>query len=336
MLALASLGALLTAVPAGAAPRTRCFPETGYCVSGPILTYWERNGGLPTFGYPITDQHIETVEGTWTGSVQWFQRDRLEDHGPEGVLAGRLGARWLELQGRPWESFPPATGVGDPNQCRYFPETSHLVCQPFLGYWARNGGLERFGYPLTEKFQETIEGRPYWVQYFERRRMEQHPENAAPYDVLLGLLGRDVYDLAGCYDGAIPLQATIAAYRDALGCTTPSARVGVPLAVELFERGSMIWVNGEIAGRPNMIYVVFYDNARNSLVWRAYVDTWHEGDQVSGGEKPPAGLYEPIRGFGKLWRTNPHALPRRGGSGFYPLPGRPRRRHRTYSLGVNG
>src|SRR5262245_60288081 len=31
----------------------------------------------------------------------------------------------------------------------------------------------------------------------------------------------------------------------------------------------------------------------------------HEGDQVSGGEKPPAGLYEPIRGFGKLWRSNP-------------------------------
>ena len=45
----------LAAFPAEAAPRTRCFPETGFCVSGSILTYWERNGGLPVFGYPISE-----------------------------------------------------------------------------------------------------------------------------------------------------------------------------------------------------------------------------------------------------------------------------------------
>jgi hypothetical protein len=28
------------------------------------------------------------------------------------------------------------------------------------------------------------------VQYFERARFEYHPENAAPYDVLLGQFGR--------------------------------------------------------------------------------------------------------------------------------------------------
>ena len=57
----------------------RCFPETGFCISGPIRQYWERNGGLPVFGFPTTPLQTETVEG-WSGPVQWFERDRLEDH----------------------------------------------------------------------------------------------------------------------------------------------------------------------------------------------------------------------------------------------------------------
>jgi len=43
-----------------------------------------------------------------------------------------------------------------------------------------------------------LEGREYTVQYFERRRMELHPERAGtPYEVQLGLLGRDIYAAAG-------------------------------------------------------------------------------------------------------------------------------------------
>src|SRR5690348_14348569 len=81
-----SIGALLLAFTALAPQHAvaqqpqRCFPETGYCISGTIREYWERNGGLPVFGYPITSQQVETGEGTWSGPVQWFERDRLEDH----------------------------------------------------------------------------------------------------------------------------------------------------------------------------------------------------------------------------------------------------------------
>src|SRR5262245_26041677 len=96
LLALIALGGLLSAAPASAAQRVRCFAETNHCVSGPILDYWERNGGLETFGFPISDLQVESNDG-WTGPTQWFQRDRLEDHGSLGVLAGRLGAQLLEL-----------------------------------------------------------------------------------------------------------------------------------------------------------------------------------------------------------------------------------------------
>lgn len=95
----------LTPVLTYAAPRERCFQETGLCVAGAILAYWEKNGGLPVFGYPISPLATETVEN-WKGPVQWFERDRLEDHGRGGVLAGRLAAEVLEHQDRAWQSLP--------------------------------------------------------------------------------------------------------------------------------------------------------------------------------------------------------------------------------------
>ncbi len=75
--------------------------------------------------------------------------------------------------------------------CQPFPETGKTVCDPFLTYWRDHGGLAQQGLPLTDEFSEIspIDNKPYTVQYFERARFEKHPENAAPYDVLLGLVG---------------------------------------------------------------------------------------------------------------------------------------------------
>src|SRR5690349_21490730 len=105
--ALLFLVALVTP-QATQAQAQRCFPETGKCVAGVIRSYWENNGGLAVFGYPITDLATETNAEGFTGPTQWFERDRLEDHSSEGkgVLAGRLGAQKLALEGRPWETLP--------------------------------------------------------------------------------------------------------------------------------------------------------------------------------------------------------------------------------------
>ena len=196
LLALAVV--LLAPRPSAAQAAERCFPETGFCISGSIRTYWERNGGLAVFGFPISAQRRETVEASWVGPVQWFERDRLEDHSGDGqgVLAGRLGARSLELQGINWQALP-GDSAATPG-CRFFRETQLNLCQPFLGYWERNGGLERFGFPLSRARPEMLQGREYSVQYFERRRMELHPEHVGTsYEILLGLLGRDVYAAEG-------------------------------------------------------------------------------------------------------------------------------------------
>ncbi|WP_129628831.1 hypothetical protein [Candidatus Oscillochloris fontis] len=161
----------------------RCFPETNQCISGPIRTYWEQRGGLPIFGFPITAQRLETVEGRQL-QVQWFERDRLEIQADGTVTTGRLGAELLALQGRPWQQgnkLSPDSGC-----IANFP-TGHQICGAFAKFWNANGGLVRLGYPVTGEMQETIEGQTYTVQYFERRRFELHGTQ-----VMLGLLGREV------------------------------------------------------------------------------------------------------------------------------------------------
>ncbi|HEU5102732.1 MAG TPA: hypothetical protein VFU22_27110, partial [Roseiflexaceae bacterium] len=53
--------------------------------------------------------------------------------------------------------------------------------------------LAVFGYPIAAPSPEINrdDGQPYQTQWFERNRFELHPENTAPYDVLLGRLGDD-------------------------------------------------------------------------------------------------------------------------------------------------
>ena len=58
----------------------------------------------------------------------------------------------------------------------------------FRRFFEERGALPLFGYPRTEEMEE--DGRA--VQYFQRARFEYHPENQAPYDVLLGRLGSDL------------------------------------------------------------------------------------------------------------------------------------------------
>jgi plastocyanin len=178
------------------------FPETGFMVRGAFWNYWRTRGleygdydvsyreSLGLFGYPISGEMQERLEDGKTYTVQYFERARLELH-PENadpafqVLLGQFGRRIHPAD-------PPAPAQANPGAI-YFNETGHNLSGRFRGYWEENGGLAIFGYPLSEPFTEVLEdGKPYTVQYFERARLELHPENAPPYDVLLGQFGRRI------------------------------------------------------------------------------------------------------------------------------------------------
>ncbi|WP_322512531.1 hypothetical protein [Chloroflexus sp.] len=185
-----------------------CFNEVRYCIEGRFAEYWQQNGGLPVFGFPLTPVFEQTIEGV-VRKVQIFERNRFELHPensrPYDVLLGRLGDDLLQYYGRGGPDEPKAP-VKQRSGCRYFAETDHLVCDAFLDYWQSHGlefdgkrgvsyaeSLALFGFPLTEAMMETNPaGDKVLTQWFERARFELHPK-LGPNVVLLGLLGRERY-----------------------------------------------------------------------------------------------------------------------------------------------
>ncbi|MEO8287541.1 MAG: cupredoxin domain-containing protein [Chloroflexota bacterium] len=172
---------------------SRTFTETGKTVKGKFLDYWTNHGGLAQQGFPISEeiQEKSDTDGK-TYTVQYFERAAFELHPenaiPNDVLLSLLG-NFLYKQkyagGAPGQT--PNNSAGS----RLFEETGKRVGGVFLDYWQKNGGLAQQGFPISDEFQEKseLDGKTYKVQYFERAVFEFHPENQAPYNVLLSQLG---------------------------------------------------------------------------------------------------------------------------------------------------
>jgi len=192
------------------------FDATGHSLAFGFKNFWENSGGLPVFGYPLTEEFSEENADTGkTYTVQYFERQRFEYHPeyqgtPYEVLLGRLGVADAQTRGlnntKPFKGLPADTKPAD--GCTFYAATAHTACGSFLKYWSSHGlsfgdngvsyreSLALFGYPISEPFVDPATG--YTVQYFERARFEYHPENAGtPYDVLLGLLGTDAVRAKG-------------------------------------------------------------------------------------------------------------------------------------------
>ncbi len=183
------------------------FPQTGFTVGSALLSFWQSNGGLPIFGYPLGSERQQN------GQVfQWFERNRLELHPekayPYNVELGLLGSEALANRGVDWSTLPKVNAA--PPGCRYFVETGHSLCADFLGYWQAAGldfdgqaavsfaeSLALFGLPISEPRLETnSSGDTVMTQWFERARFEFHPDNPAQYKVLLGRLGGEMLPLS--------------------------------------------------------------------------------------------------------------------------------------------
>lgn len=203
---------------AAAQPGTQpeiCFPgvpSVNACIDPAFAAYWQRNGGLPVFGYPLAPREAyRPPEASAPLTIQWTERNRMELH-PQNppayqVQIGRVGAERLAQLGR----NPAADGpeAGPQTGCLWFAATRHNVCdqgagQGFKSYWENNGlrveglgdyeqSLALFGLPLTAANPEpSANGELVLTQWFERARLEWHPAQPAEFRVLLGLLGREV------------------------------------------------------------------------------------------------------------------------------------------------
>jgi hypothetical protein len=182
------------------------FRETGHTLGGAFRDYWNGNGGLPVFGFALTEEFVQKAPDSPQGyTVQYFERQRFEYHPenagtPYAVLLGRLGAEALAAQGREWETLLKV----DPSTPHYFGATGQAIAPEFWDYWRTHGlelgdrgvsereALALWGYPITAPAVETLPtGETLLAQWFERARFEYHPNNPDPYKVLLGRLAAD-------------------------------------------------------------------------------------------------------------------------------------------------
>ncbi len=168
------------------------FSETGHRIDDRFLEYFEENGGLAIFGYPITESFID--QGLL---VQYFQKARLEWHpnnpDPYKIQLGLLGD---ELKYR----RPPIPEPSPRSRRRvYFPQTGHTVAYTFLDFFKENGQVDIFGYPISEMYFE--DGKV--VQYFQRLKLEWSPEDPTSM-IYVGNLG-ELY--LSIYRSRIPSEA---------------------------------------------------------------------------------------------------------------------------------
>ncbi len=213
------------------------FPETGHNVCDQFLVFFTSRGGAEIFGYPITEQFVENGR-----LVQYFQRVRMEHH-PElppayHVQLGLLGDHFAPPEKKARISVFERPKSNDPAR-RYFSETGHTIQFGFLEFFDENGGLDNFGYPVTEFFLEN----GCVVQYFQRALMEWDPNQS---DIVLHNLGEmwiDQHPQLRALTGSAPQLATSGAVVQPVATVSAlQATASVRNAFSGSEGDQTVWV----------------------------------------------------------------------------------------------
>jgi len=141
----------------------------------------------------------------------------------------------------------------------YFPRTGHSLTLGFAQFVDAHGGVELFGYPLTDEISET--GRT--VQYFEHARLEWHTELPPGQQVVVSALGADLHKSLPAVTPP-PVSSTMMEYFPTTGHTIADgflaffhshdggALLGAPITEELSEQGRVVqyFSNAELVWQP--------------------------------------------------------------------------------------
>jgi len=224
------------------------YGDTGHYLFGQFRDFWNGNGGLLQFGYPISKVLNAKSENGQQYPTQYLQRAVFEEHAenigtPFEVLGRRLSALQTATRAKTDPNFQT---VAQPTDGRaWFKETGHSLggdaaSDAIRAFWQKAGTQQQsilvFGYPISEPFDEMQPPPPagdnmmHRVQYFERYRLEYHPENPPQNQVLLGLLGVSQADqdaLDPSVRGVEPMgQNQPACIQAAVGGTCPAGTGG--------------------------------------------------------------------------------------------------------------
>jgi hypothetical protein len=156
--------------------------DDGMVIREQFKHFWNFFGGEKTFGRPLTLAYRDRDEKL----VQYFERARFELNESEHVQP--IDPEWLEgqtpevyldrvhltplgEQALNGKTFPRVANPQQPD-VRYFPQTGHTLRGSFKKLWETQGEIF-WGPPLSEPYNEIIDGQPTRVQYFSHWRFEQ-------------------------------------------------------------------------------------------------------------------------------------------------------------------
>ncbi|HEX2911812.1 MAG TPA: sialidase family protein [Chloroflexia bacterium] len=170
-------------------PNKLYFKETGHYIQGDFKDVYLSKGqnALVWYGYPLTEEYKEYDPNTKvTKLVQYFERVKFEKVGDDG----NVGLALIGYDAIEGKFYPPGHFVETNDSQRFFSETNHTLHGAFLEFWNSNGGLSRFGFPITDEFTEKRpDGKEVVYQYFQRAKFAFDPETKK---VTIALLGREV------------------------------------------------------------------------------------------------------------------------------------------------
>ena len=123
--------------------------------------------------------------------------------------------------------------------CRFFKETGSQVCYAFLDFFETYGGIDQFGYPVSDLEQHDM----FAVQYFQFARLEFHPEQPVGQQVSLTDVGWRYFTLFEDQSLALPL-------------TNGAPHVIMNLQVQAYVSQPVMLADGE-----QTVYVVVQDQS---------------------------------------------------------------------------
>ncbi|MCY3913318.1 MAG: hypothetical protein OXG43_08730 [Chloroflexi bacterium] len=190
----------VTAAAAGVAPRSATLfaQQAAIAVDPLFLGFYERMGGAEVFGEPLTGRY--ELDGR---QVQLFENFLLE-HWPEhsgtdyDVQPGLLG---VKVSGNRY--FGQAQPLRDSSQIIYVPETRQSLRLGFLSFWRDRGGVDLFGYPVSEEVVDD----GITAQWFQRGKLTYAADRTP--EIQIADLGRTWLsqaqdDLAATYEVNAP------------------------------------------------------------------------------------------------------------------------------------
>ncbi len=166
----------------------RFVAETGHNLGLAFKTFYDTYGGARIFGLPLTEVLLDAESGRL---VQYFEKVRMElpatQREPAQIELTHIGTLMTEDQ--VGLAFMPLTAT-PVNDGTFFAQTGFKIHRYLFDFWEAHGGVEIFGYPVSREMIDTSDGTRRLVQYFERTRLEYHPERAGQPDaVQVGQIG---------------------------------------------------------------------------------------------------------------------------------------------------